>query len=120
MGYHRNLAVWQLSQQLAEAVYQITARFPKHEVYGLAAQMRRACSPISANIAEGSGKLGDREPARYLRIARGSASELDSHVDLARRLEYISAREEEPLLLGVIRVQRMLFGLLRKLGHRAQ
>src|SRR5262245_35305031 len=109
MGYHRKLKVWQSSQMLAEAVYRSTQKFPRHETFALVAQMRRASSSISANIAEGSGKLGDREMARFLRIARGSASELDSHIDLSRRLGYLTAEEERSLLKNVIDVQRMLF-----------
>jgi len=115
MGYHRNLAVWLLSQRLAEAIYRVTESFPRHEQFGLVAQMRRACSSISANIAEGTGKLGDREMARFLRMARGSASELDSHIDLARRLGYITFEQEKPLLRAVLRIQRMLFGLIKTL-----
>jgi len=115
MGYHRNLLVWQLSQELAEAIYRATERFPRHEQFGLTAQMRRSCSSISANVAEGTGKLGDRELARFLRIARGSASELDSHIDLARRLGYLRYEEESALLKIVLRIQRMHFGLIRRL-----
>jgi four helix bundle protein len=115
MGYHRKLAVWQLSQKLAAEVSRLTRTFPPYERYELSSQMRRACSSISANIAEGTGKLGDRELARYLRIARGSASELDSHIDLARRLGYLTAAQEKPLLDSVLRIQRMLFALINRL-----
>lgn len=113
MGYHRNLAVWQLSQSLVEGIYRVTARFPKHEQFGLTSQMRRASSSISANIAEGTGKLGDKEMARFLKIARGSASELDSHIDLARRLGHLSLEEEAQLLKAVIQIQRKLYWLIK-------
>jgi four helix bundle protein len=115
MGYHRNLLVWQLSQDLTEAIYRATEKFPRHEQFGLTAQMRRAGSSISANVAEGTGKLGDRELARFLRIARGSSSELDSHIDLARRFGYLTEPEETALLKKVLRIQRMLFGLIQRL-----
>jgi len=113
MGYHRNLAVWQLSQSLVEGIYRVTTRFPKHEQFGLTSQMRRASSSISANIAEGTGKLGDKEMARFLKIARGSASELDSHIDLARRLGYLSLEEEAQLLKAVLQIQRKLYWLIK-------
>jgi four helix bundle protein len=90
MGYHRTLAVSHLSQSLVEGICRVTTRFPKHEQFGLTSQMRRAGTSISANIAEDMGKLGNKEMARFLKIARGSASELDSHIDLARRLGYLS------------------------------
>lgn len=120
MGYHRSLKVWQVSQGLAEQIYRITQGFPNHERFGLTSQMRRACSSISANVAEGSGRLGDRELMRYLKIARGSAAELDSHIDLAFRLQYLNRAEAADLLSRVLYVQRMLFRLIEAIRERVQ
>jgi four helix bundle protein len=80
----RQLKVWQKSHQLTLAVYKLTASFPREETYGLSAQIRRASSSISANLAEGCGRNGDAELARYCSIASGSASELEYHLLLAR------------------------------------
>jgi len=72
----RKLKVWEKSHHLTLAVYKATALFPKDELYGLTSQIRRSGVSIAANIAEGCGRAGDAEFARFLQIAMGSASEL--------------------------------------------
>ena len=79
----RHLTVWQKSHELTLALYRLTAPFPREEIYGLTSQIRRAASSIPANLAEGCGTDGDGELARYCRIARASASELEYHLLLA-------------------------------------
>lgn len=111
----RQLMVWQKSHELTLLVYEATASLPREELYGLTAQMRRAASSIPANIAEGCGLDGDTELARYCRIARGSASELEYHLLLARDLKFISAESYELLTLRVVELKRMLTGLIQKL-----
>jgi four helix bundle protein len=69
-------------------LYEITKSFPKEELYGLTSQIRRSCSSIPANIAEGCGRDGDAELARFLQIAMGSASELEYHLLLANDLAF--------------------------------
>ena len=83
------LKVWQKAHHLTLAVCQIAAGFPREELYGLTAQIRRSCSAISANLAEGCGLNGDAEFARFCSIAMGSASELEYHLLLARDLKLI-------------------------------
>ena len=80
----RELKVWRKAHELTLAVYQITASFPREELYGLTAQLRRAGSSIAANLAEGCGRNGDAELARFCSMAMGSASELEYHLLLAR------------------------------------
>ena len=70
----KQLKVWQKSHQLALALYQVTATFPREETYGLTAQIRRSASSIPSNLAEGCGRDGDAELARFCVIARGSAA----------------------------------------------
>ncbi len=111
----QQLTVWQKSHELALRVYEATTPFPREEVYGLTAQMRRAASSIPANIAEGCGLDGDTELARYCRIARGSASELEYHLLLARDLQFTSAESYEQLRERVVELKRMLTGLIQKL-----
>src|SRR5947207_15699923 len=81
---------WKLSYELTLDVYRITATFPKHELYGLTSQSRRAAFSVVANIAEGSAKRGSAEFRRYLDIALGSLSELSVALRLARDLEYLT------------------------------
>ena len=96
----RELKVWEKAHQLTLSVYQVSHRFPKEELYGLTSQIRRASASIPANIAEGCGKCGDAELARYLQIAMGSSSELEYHLLLARDLGYLSADEPCSALRG--------------------
>ena len=111
----RELKVWQKAHQLTLAVYQITATFPREELYGLTSQLRRSCSSIPANLAEGCGRNGDAEFARFCSIAMGSASELEYHVLLARDLKLIKPRDYEQLAQGTTEVKRMLTVLIQKL-----
>jgi four helix bundle protein len=111
----RQLKVWQKSHQLTLAVYKLTASFPREETYGLSAQIRRASSSISANLAEGCGRNGDAELARYCSIASGSASELEYHLLLARDLKLIKADDYVPLAESVIELKRMLAAWFQKL-----
>jgi four helix bundle protein len=76
----KDLKVWTKAHQLTLVLYQRTRFFPKDEIYGLTSQIRRACSSIGANIAEGCGRRSDPEMRRFVQIARGSANELEYHL----------------------------------------
>jgi four helix bundle protein len=78
------LKVWQRSHRLTLAVYEATGTFPREETYGLTAQLRRCSASVPANIAEGCGRSGDAELARFMLISMGSASELEYYLLLAR------------------------------------
>ena len=78
MRNHKDLNVWKSSIQLAKQVYHVTDEFPKEETYGLVSQMRRAAVSVASNIAEGAARRGTREFIRFLHMAAGSASELDT------------------------------------------
>jgi four helix bundle protein len=112
----RELKVWQKAHGLTLLIYKVTATYPREEVYGLTSQTRRACASIPANIAEGCGRRGDAEFARFLQIAMGSASELEYHLLLAHDLSFISGAHYERLSADVIEVKRMLASLLQKLS----
>lgn len=91
MSYsHRDLEIWQLGMNLAEKIYIVTAIFPGEEQFGLTSQMRRAAVSIPSNIAEGWGRGSKANLANFVRIARGSHCELDTLLELARRLGLIS------------------------------
>src|SRR2546421_657986 len=97
MKSFRELTIWQRSHQLTLAVYRATQVFRKDELYGLTNQARRASVSIPDNIAEGCGRDGDVELARFFRIAIGSASELEYHLLLAFDLTYIKRVHYEEL-----------------------
>src|ERR1700745_3839333 len=103
----KDLRVWQKAHSLALLVYKRTLQFPREEMYGLTSQVRRAATSVPANIAEACGRRSDREFTRFLQIARGSASELEYHVLLARDLHFLHAMEYEVIQKGVAEVQRM-------------
>ena len=115
MQDYRNLKVWERAHLLTLAAYKTTSTFPKDELYGLTSQIRRSCSSIPANIAEGCGRNGDAELARFLQIAMGSASELDYHLLLARDLKFMNTEDYERLVHELAEVRRMLNTFIQKL-----
>src|SRR2546430_6003358 len=94
----RKLQVWEKAHQLALALYQVTASFPRDETYGLVSQIRRAAASIPSNIAEGCGRDGDPELSRFCTIARGSASELEYQL-LLRSEEHTSELQSQSNLV---------------------
>ena len=110
----RELKVWQKAHELTLGVYQVTATFPREELYGLTAQMRRASSSIAANLAEGCGRSGDAELNRFC-SALGSASELQYFLLLARDLHLFASGDYARLAEKTTEVKRMLTGLVQKL-----
>ena len=111
----RDLQVWHKAHQLTLAVYRSTSTFPRDERYGLTTQLRRSSSSIAANLAEGCGRNGDAELARFCSIAMGSASELEYHLLLAKDLNLLTAADHTMLTDQATEVKRMLTGLLQKL-----
>jgi four helix bundle protein len=112
--FHR-LKVWEKAHRLALSIYEHTRHFPADERYGLTLQIRRATTSIPTNIAEGCGRSGDRELARFLSIAASSASELEYQILLSRDLGYVNADAYRTLNKQVIEVKRMLSAFLEKL-----
>jgi four helix bundle protein len=115
----RKLKVWEKAHALVLDAYRSTQGFPRDEVHGLTAQVRRAAVSIPSNIAEGCGRSGDREFARFLRMALGSASELEYHYLLAHDLAFLTDGDFNRLTEGVIEVKRMLTGLVGRMKGRS-
>ncbi|HTW31869.1 MAG TPA: four helix bundle protein [Candidatus Sulfotelmatobacter sp.] len=111
----KNLKVWSKAHELTLAIYRTTRKFPREEIYGLTSQIRRAAASVGANIAEGCGRRSDPELKRFVQIARGSASELEYHLLLARDLQLLAADEFTNLEAGVLEIQRMLASLMQRL-----
>lgn len=120
MGDYRKLKVWERSHRLTLGVYESTRSFPREELFGLTGQLRRAASSIPANIAEGYGRGGDAELGRFLKIARGSASELDYHLVLAHDLTYLESSRYEYLAAEAQGIGRMLTTFIDRLGKSQQ
>jgi four helix bundle protein len=113
MKTHKSLDVWQVAVKLAEDVYSVTRSFPKEEVFGLTAQMRRCAISISSNIAEGAARQSSKEFIQFLAVAAGSASELDTQLEIAKRISIGDVHALERMQSDVERVSMMLQGLIR-------
>ena len=110
--------VWQKAHRLTLAVYHVSRSFPSDERFGLTSQMRRSCSSLGANLAEGCGRRSDEEMARFVQIAMGSGAELSYHFLLARDLKFLQESDYAGLsdsLNGVMRMLSALSAKLRKL-----
>lgn len=111
MKDHKELDVWKMGMELVVEIYAATRSFPREELYGLASQMRRAAVSIPSNIAEGAGRKTENEFVQFLYIALGSASELETQVIIAQRLDYISS--VQTIIPHIDSVKKMLNGLIR-------
>jgi four helix bundle protein len=111
----RGLQVWQRSMELTVLIYKLTGSFPREEVYGLTSQLRRCAVSVSSNIAEGQGRLNTREFKQFLGIARGSNCELQTQLEIARRLELGEAKLIDEAEGLAHEVGKMIFTILGKL-----
>lgn len=114
----KELKVWQKAYAFSLAIYEKSRAFPREEIYGLTSQLRRAAVSIGANIAEGCGRRSDGEFVRFLQIARGSASEVEHHLLLARDLKFLSAETCGDLDKRIVEVQRMLTSLVTSIEEK--
>ena len=115
----RKQKVWEKSHKLTLKVYLISKKFPKDELFGLTSQIRRSSASISANIAEGCGRSGEIELARFLHIALGSASESDYHLMLACDLGYLTDTIYQELYKEVSEIKKMLVSFIKKLKAKS-
>ena len=115
----RDLRVWQEAMKLTTSVYRCTSSFPKHELYGLSQQIRRAAVSVPSNIAEGKGHRSDRDFVRFLLHARGSLLELQTQLLIAQELGYLSTADATQLLNVAENVGRALSGLINSLAEKA-
>ena len=109
----RDLRVWKEAMDLATHTYEVTGEFPKHELYGLAQQMRRAAVSIPGNKAEGKGRRTDRELRQFLFNARGSLMELETQLIIAQELQYLSSERLVALQQEATNVGRALSRLIK-------
>ncbi|HVG20032.1 MAG TPA: four helix bundle protein [Blastocatellia bacterium] len=107
----RDLRVWQSGMDLVEEVYLLTQVFPKQEVYGLASQMQRAAVSIPSNIAEGHTRDHSKEYLHHLSIAQASLAELETQLEIAARLKYLSKVSLKQILEHVWALGRQLYAL---------
>ena len=111
---YKNYSVWRKSHQLTLDVYQLTEKFPKHELFNIVSQLRRASVSIPTNIAEGTGRGTQKEFKRFLQIALGSAFETEYLLILSKDLNYANLEKINHCLLSIEEVKKMLTGLIKK------
>jgi four helix bundle protein len=111
----KELKIWQKAHQLTLDVYRQTKGFPVEERFGLTSQLRKSTSSVPTNVAEGCGRDGERELARFCTIAAGSASETEYHLYLAHDLGYLPTDAHRELDSQVNEIKRMLNSFIQKL-----
>ena len=112
---YKDLKVWNKAMDLTTMVYDALKTFPPKEEYGLSSQMRRSSVSIPSNIAEGYGRNSTLDYCRFLQIALGSAYELETQVELARRIDYVDNDTANKLATQLTEVGRMLNSLINKI-----
>ena len=118
MNTHKDLIVWKKGIELVKKVYLITGSFPKSEQFGLVAQMRRCVISIPSNIAEGCGRNSDNELIRFLYIALGSSSELETQLIISTELFFLENKEATECLDLLNEIIRMITSLIKSIKTR--
>lgn len=116
---HKKLDAWTVAMDLVLDVYHSTETFPKEEKYGLIDQIRRATISVPSNIAEGAARQTKKEFSQFLHIAQASLSELDTQIELANRLGYLSESDWQKLDMKMDRIDKLLTGLIHHL-HKTE
>jgi four helix bundle protein len=115
---YRELEVWKKAMNLVVDCYRLASQFPKTEVYGLASQLQRAAVSVPANIAEGQGRSHTKEFLNHLSVAYGSLMEVETHVQIASRLNYLDDSTLGAILEETGQLGRMLNGLIQSLNRK--
>jgi four helix bundle protein len=115
---YRELDTWKVAITVVEQTYGLSAGFPPSERYGLCAQMRRASVSIPSNVAEGQSRRSPRGRVSFLNIALGSSAELDTQLELARRLRFVPEETTRELQVSIDRVRQLLYGMRREQERR--
>jgi four helix bundle protein len=113
MKTHKDLNVWKESILLVTLIYEKTKSFPKDELFGLTSQIRRSAISIPSNISEGAARESNKEYLRFLYIAQGSISELDTQLIIADNLNFLSKADYIMLNEKLVSIRKMLTGLIK-------
>jgi four helix bundle protein len=120
MRNYRDLQVWNKAHKLTLELYRVSQRFPREEIYGITSQLRRAAVSIGANLAEGCGRRTSPELARFVRIAMGSASELDYHLLLSKDLGFMNNDDFAHTASELTEVRKMLTSFLSSVEEQIE
>ena len=117
---YKDLVAWQKAMLLVTAVYKATADFPRDEIFGLTSQLRRAAVSIASNIAEGQGRLSQKEFRFFLGQARGSLMEVETQLQISENLGYLANEHTRALLQSCAEPGRVLNGLLSSISRQSE
>jgi four helix bundle protein len=117
--HYKDLLIWQRGMGLAKLVYQLTAKFPSEERYGLTSQLRRAAVSVPSNIAEGQARRSTKEFLQFFSHAEGSLAELETQLRLSLALGFSQQVLVEPALKEIDEIQKMTWALKRKLSSES-
>jgi len=115
MSHYKKLLIWQKSISLVTIIYRSTKKFPKEEIFGITSQIRRSSVSIPSNIAEGSGRESNKDFVRFLYISLGSLFEMQTQLEIAKNIEYLTEEEFNNLYEDSREIERMLVSLIKKL-----
>ncbi len=115
MAHFKELIVWQNSIDLVTKIYKVTEKFPSSEIYGLTSQLKRASVSIPSNIAEGNTRRSKADYVQFLRIARGSCSEVETQIIISKNLGFIDEISFEKLSFSIVEISKMINGLINSL-----
>lgn len=118
MSNFRKLIIWQKAMNLVTKTYNSTKKFPKEEIFGLTSQIRRCSISIPSNIAEGHGRESNKEYLRFLTISIGSLFELQTQLEIAKNIEYLTEEDFNTLYEDSREVERMLVSFINKIKER--
>ncbi len=120
MRDYTKIQAWKLADDLTVAVYEQTRGFPREEIYGLTNQLRRAAYSVPGNIAEGSARQSQKDYLHFLYIARGSLTEVQYFIHLARRIAYLSDKQNQVLSEQVKATFARLHGLIKAVERESR
>ena len=116
---HKDLLAWQKAMELVELVYDLTRAFPREELFGLATSLRRAAVSIPSKIADGHERDNTREFIHYLSVARGALSEVETQIEIAKRLAYIDDEQQARFNQLVSDTGKIINGLMNSMERYA-
>ena len=115
MKSYRELIVWQKGVDLSVRIYDATKSFPQEEAFGMTSQIRRSAISIPSNIAEGYGRSSQADFARFLKIASGSLYELQTQLEISKKIKYITSEQFDNIWNLSIEIGKMLSSLISKI-----
>lgn len=115
---YKDLIAWQKGIELTTDIYKMLGQFPKEEKFGLISQISRSCTSIPANIAEGWGRDSDQNFIYYLKIAKGSLYELETHLIISKNINYIAEKTLKDLQIKIEEISKIINGLIKSIQNQ--